>query len=143
MTVIIDTYPVPETGQFDLAIERSVDIVVSAAKARRLVQRWAMENVTYMLQAKTPTLTVSERVVWRVPVNFTAPHVGQVGKVGEVDVDVQTGELLNLSAEQMLQCTIELANKLPPYKPRTLRTKFIPEGIPPAPLLDISTEIDD
>ncbi len=39
-------------------------------------------------------LTLSERIVWRVPVDLTALPAGRLGRVGEVDVDVETGELL-------------------------------------------------
>ena len=41
-----------------------------------------------------PALTVTDRVVWRVPVDLTNPEDGRIGRVGEVDVDVESGELL-------------------------------------------------
>jgi hypothetical protein len=47
-----------------------------------------------LLLADDPVLTLAERIVWRVPVDLTAPPQGRLGRVGEVDVDVESGELL-------------------------------------------------
>jgi len=42
----------------------------------------------------TPDLTVGERVYWSVPVVFTLPGKGVLGRVGTLRVDAGTGELL-------------------------------------------------
>lgn len=77
------------------------------------------------LMGQEPSLVIGERVVWRVPVVFTATHVGVVGKVGEIDVDVESGELLRPEGveEAMLCEAKKLAKGLPPYK-----TRELPEG---------------
>jgi hypothetical protein len=39
-------------------------------------------------------LVLADRIVWRVPVVLTMPGHGVLGRVGEIDVDVETGEIL-------------------------------------------------
>lgn len=59
--------------------------------------------------------------VWRVPAILTAAHVGYVGVVGTVEVDAQSGEMANTPAQKdaILQEAGVLADRLPPYQPRT------------------------
>lgn len=121
MIIILDKHPVPEKGTFE--IRQSVNILVSAQEARDSVNRWLLKDVSYMMGAEDPTLVVSDRIVWRVPVVLTAPHVGHVGMAGTVDVDVQTGEFDTspLRKEQILQGGRELAADMPSYSPRSSR----------------------
>jgi hypothetical protein len=46
------------------------------------------------LRGEPPDLNVGERLCWSVPVVLTSPARGVVGRVGEILVDVATGELL-------------------------------------------------
>jgi hypothetical protein len=75
-------------------IHLSVEINVTAAIARRKVNAFLATYVGNLLLADDPVLTLSERITWRVPVDLTAPPAGRLGRVGEVDVDVESGELL-------------------------------------------------
>jgi hypothetical protein len=52
-----------------------------------------------LLLADEPALTVTDKVVWRVPVDLTNPVHGRIGRVGEVDVDVESGELFLTEAQ--------------------------------------------
>ena len=44
--------------------------------------------------ADTPELTVGERVYWSVPILFTLPGKGVLGRIGTLRIDAATGELL-------------------------------------------------
>ena len=44
---------------------------------------------------------VGERVVWRVGVQHSLPSFGPIGRIGEINVDVETGELFSLSPKQL------------------------------------------
>jgi hypothetical protein len=72
-----------------------------------------------MMGAEPPTLVIGKHIVWRVPVHFSAPHVGRVGVLGTVDVDVTSGKIYNLAGckKAIERCASELASKLPPYQP--------------------------
>ncbi len=49
--------------------------------------------------ADQPALVLARRSVWRVPVDVIAPSMGRLARIGEVDVDVASGELLLDDAE--------------------------------------------
>jgi hypothetical protein len=73
MTIIIEPYTIPEKGTVELKIERSFDIKVTSEEARRQVNRWLLNEVSYLIGADSPTLVIGERVVWRVPA-WLSPH---------------------------------------------------------------------
>ncbi|MCL4867985.1 MAG: hypothetical protein KJ063_03365 [Anaerolineae bacterium] len=90
----------PRSGQMEFMIHVSTNIHFSAEAARRLVGRFAANEIAYLLRGGEPTLIVAERVCWRVPVLLTLPGQGIVGPVGQIDVDVETGEII-ISSEDI------------------------------------------
>ena len=120
MEILLDEIALPEHGEVELKFERKFTINISAEQARRQVNRWLLLEVSTMIGAETPTLVLKDPVVWRVPAVFTAPHVGSVGIVGTVEVDVQTGQMNNSIECKVLieHCAQELAASLPPYPAR-------------------------
>jgi hypothetical protein len=121
LTLLLDEYTLPQSGVVDLQLNRSFEINVTAEQARRQVKGWLLDQVSYMMTAKLPILVIGARVVWRVPVILTATHVGHVGVVGEVDVDVETGAQRDLPAckAAILAQASKLATTIPPYQPPT------------------------
>jgi hypothetical protein len=53
-----------------------------------------LDRVSNLLCGNAPILVIADRIRWRVPVWLGFPTTGLVGKVGDVDVDVETGEVL-------------------------------------------------
>ncbi len=84
----------PSTGRLQVDVRLTAEVNVSAVVARRKVNAFLATHVGNLLLADEPVLTLCERIVWRVPVDLTAPPGGRLGRVGEVDVDVESGELL-------------------------------------------------
>lgn len=75
-----------------LAINES--LAITAAIARRKVNIITLEHVSNLLLADEPTLvSESDKWVWRVPIDLTFPSRGRVGRVGELDVDAQNGNV--------------------------------------------------
>jgi hypothetical protein len=69
-------------------------IQVEARTAQRRVTGWVVDNVGNMLRGDTPQLILLEnRTFWRVPILLGSTHKGMLGKVGEIDVNAETGEL--------------------------------------------------
>lgn len=120
MDILLDQITLPEHGEVELKLDCKFAINISAEQARRQVNRWLLFEVSMMIGAEAPSLVLKEQVVWRVPAVFTAPHVGSVGVVGTVEVDVQTGEMNNTPECKALieRCAQELAARLPPYPAR-------------------------
>jgi len=137
MTIILDQYTIPEQGSFE--IRQTVDITFTAKQAQRKVDTWLLNEVSMMMGAEAPTLVVGARTVWRVPCRFSAPHVGRVGTVGEVDVDTKTGEMYNVSEAKtaIIGRAQALAEKLPPFKVREVPPQYLATDVPAAPLLMI------
>jgi hypothetical protein len=69
--------------------------IVAAGLARRKVNGWLVMEVGDRLLAGEPELLVDDRLVWRVPVEWTSPTKGVLAQqVGQVLVDAVSGELI-------------------------------------------------
>src|SRR5437870_5179497 len=84
----------PQGATVSIRIEITASVNVTAYVARQKVTRFVVREVSSQLLGETPELTVGERLCWTVPVVLTSPGRGVIGKVGEIAVDVTTGELL-------------------------------------------------
>lgn len=133
--ILVEHYAIPEKGQISVRIDRSFTIYMTAADARRQVDSWLHDEVSYMIGAGEPLFVVDgENALWRVPAIFTAPHIGAVGTAGVVDVDMQTGEML-----QLAQCKVTilhgaqtLADKMPPYtKKASISQAYLAQNLAP------------
>lgn len=82
-------------GNFDCEIK------VSPTIARRRAGVYLAMNVTMMTLAGTPVLVLRSEPVWRCPVYFNYLPIGEVGTLGFIEVDAQTGEAIPLSDEQI------------------------------------------
>jgi hypothetical protein len=95
MTVVeMAAFAVPPTVDLEINIRLRATVQVTAFSAQRKVSRLMLDRVSNLLCGNEPTLVVSERLRWRVPIWLGFAESGLVGKVGEVDVDVETGEIL-------------------------------------------------
>lgn len=140
MTIVLERYTIPERGVLEIDLKQSIDIRVTAEEARRKVNRWLLDYVSYMMHAEAPTLVIGERVVWRVPAVLTSSQVGNVGIAGYVEVDVRSGQMNDTveRKEQITQCGRKLAEKLPPYQPiRSVPEEFIPKHLPRAKMAQL------
>lgn len=87
--------PVDINGKVQVNIHIEAELTVSAMMARRQVTGYLIDNVSDHLGGELPVLAVNgKQLLWRVPVMLYLTSRGNVGKVGEIDVDSQTGQLL-------------------------------------------------
>jgi hypothetical protein len=94
MSVQLDGLVLPRSGRVDVDIHVSADIQVSASTAQRRVSRLVIGEIGNLLYGGEPTLIVGERLRWHVPIMLAYPDTGPLGSVGDLDVDVETGEVL-------------------------------------------------
>lgn len=92
MTILVET-TAPERGHLSLRIHADFEIKVSAEEAQQRVTQFVHRNLSSQMHGGTPTLLLSERAYWQVPVHLTFPAVGDAGSVGKICVDVETGAL--------------------------------------------------
>lgn len=134
MTILLDSYPVPAKGNVELNVQLSFDIRTTAEEAQKLVQRWLLNEVSYLLRSLLPSLAIGERVVWRVPISIGYPDLGHIGVIGMIDVDVQTGELFDQDqVQKRVEVAAEvLAKRLPPKTDRSnMPASYVPATISP------------
>ncbi len=91
MSLIVES--IPETGRLELEIKVSADVNVSAFAARQKVNSFVLSEISYMLHAGQPVLAVGERIRWQVPVVLSLTSIGDIGQVGIINVDVETGQM--------------------------------------------------
>src|SRR5947199_1232775 len=84
----------PTESNLDINIRVTQPLNVTSFSAQQRVTQYVMHELSTQLGGDTPELTVGERVYWSVPVVFTLPGKGAVGRVGMLRVDAATGELL-------------------------------------------------
>lgn len=99
MIAILDTQTISQTAPIHLSFHLAVTLNITAEDARRRVNRHIVAELGTGLIARDPNLVVDDdKVFWRVPIALSLPTLGDLGLVGSVDVDAQTGDLL-LSSE--------------------------------------------
>ena len=130
-TILLDNVTLSETGAVEIRINRSFTIAISAEQARRTVNRWLLMEVSMSFVAESPTLALAASAVWRVPVVYTASHVGRVGLAGTVDVDVNTGEIFD--SPEVRECIFatakSMAEKLPPFQLREVANEYVVKNV--------------
>ena len=143
MNIILDSYQIPEHGEIELNINHSFTINITAVEAQKQVNRWLRNEISYLISALPPTLVVGKQVVWRVAASLGLPHLGQVGTVGTIDVNVNTGAMNN-TAEQKAKIEHQaeiLAARLPPYQPHSkVPENYLAKNVSPAPKIVLSKE---
>jgi hypothetical protein len=77
----------------EIDIKVTADINVSAYAARQKVNSFILSEVSYMMHAGEPSLVVSEMICWRVPVVLSLTSRGDIGDVGAIDVNAETGQM--------------------------------------------------
>jgi hypothetical protein len=113
----IENMGVPSNADIEIDIKLRAQANVTAITAQRKVSRLMLDRVSNLLCGNQPTLVVGERLRWRVPVWLGFPGKGLVGKVGEIDVDLETGEML--FTESLLE---EIGKRADDLARRTLPT---------------------
>ena len=93
-----------ETFSTDAGV--SIAVEVPAEEARRLVNRTIVPELGTGLGAKEPDLMLrGQQVIWRVPIVLSLSGSGDLGEVGIIEVDAQTGEIVSdeTAQERILQ----------------------------------------
>ncbi len=117
MQLELGAMTVPLMADVEIDIKVRAQTPVSATAAQRKVSRLVLDRVSNQLCGNPPSLVMAERLCWRVPVWLGFPRLGMVGRVGEIDVDVETGEML--FDETMLE---EMSERADALARRTLST---------------------
>jgi hypothetical protein len=94
MSVNIQGLHAPEGAMLDISISLSAQANITAFVARQMVTQFVIQEISSQLGGEAPDLIVGDRLCWSVPVVLTSPAKGVLGRVGEIQVDATTGEIL-------------------------------------------------
>lgn len=94
MITHLPAVPLPTESTLDINIHVTQPLNVTSFSARQRVTQYVMYHLSTQLGGDAPELTVGERVFWTVPIIFTLPGKGVLGRVGTLRIDAGTGELL-------------------------------------------------
>jgi hypothetical protein len=89
---ISDLVP-PVGSRIVIQVAVSADFNISAEVARQRANRFLIMNLGDQLYAGAPELLIGEQLAWRVPVHLALSRGGYLGKVGDLRIDAQTGDL--------------------------------------------------
>lgn len=84
---------IPSSAQVSIDIHLSATVNVTAFSARQKVTGFVVDQISTNMHATDPVLIMGERIFWRVPIVLSLPPIGDVGEVGVIDVDVESGQL--------------------------------------------------
>lgn len=94
----------PESGAFMVKTPPlEGEIQVSPDSARRRANGYLARYVALAMEASDPVLVWGQKPVWRMAVYLTLRGWGQVAKLGEIDVNALTREVLPLSNTQITE----------------------------------------
>lgn len=79
------------------------EVQVSPDSARRRANGYLARYVALAIEASDPVLVWGQKPVWRMAVYLTLRGWGQVAKLGEIDVNALTREVLPLSNPQITE----------------------------------------
>lgn len=105
--------PLPTESTVDINIRVTQPLNITSFSAQQRVTQYVMQELSTQLGGDIPELTVGERVYWSVPVVFTLPGKGSLGRVGTLRVDAGTGELLTdpQTEQEMMRHAEQLAQR--------------------------------
>lgn len=95
MLVTIESLP-PQfrSAEVEINIRVLATMNITPVVARRKVNVLMLEKIGNLLHGGQPALHVADRMYWRVPVILSTPSQGRIGQAGNIDVDVETGEMI-------------------------------------------------
>jgi hypothetical protein len=101
VTVLTDGNSIPKTAPVHLSFHVAATLNIGAEEARKLVNQQVVTELGTGLIARDPELAIDgEKVTWRVPIALSLPGLGDLGQVGIVNVDAESGDLLISTDDQ-------------------------------------------
>ena len=109
---------IPQHRKVQIRLEVEAECNITPFVARQKVNRFLLLSVGNLLMADEPSLDIStDALWWRVPIVYALPDRGIIGKVGELYVDADNGQI---SLEESTPVEILTANAEHLYSETTL-----------------------
>ena len=92
--VELEKIKIPKTKNIQFKFELQGEFNITSFVARQKVNRYLLLNTGNLIHAMEPDLVIGDELQWKVPVGYSLPGKGLSGRVGEIMVDANTGNLL-------------------------------------------------
>ncbi|HFQ93018.1 MAG TPA: hypothetical protein ENK32_03340 [Anaerolineae bacterium] len=141
MAIILSNYVIPEKGKVNIDFNVSFEIKCTAVQAKRTVNNWLLNEISYLIGADLPTLILQQQPAWRVPVWLTLSGTKHKEIIGYVDVDVETGQIIDpanskIKIEQYLQQDDGLTTTTDKSFIRELPPNYVTNLTPPPQIIN-------
>ena len=94
-TELHNAVPQIPNAQINVNVQVSASLNITAYTAKRKANVLVLNRIGTGLISAEPQLVVTDKhILWRVPIDVSTGKQGRLGKVGHVDIDAQTGEIL-------------------------------------------------
>ena len=91
--VELEKIKIPKTKNIQFKFELQGEFNITSFVARQKVNRYLLLNTGNLIHAMEPDLVIGDELQWKVPVGYSLPDKGLLGRVGEIMVDANTGNL--------------------------------------------------
>ncbi len=99
--VELEKMKIPKTKNIQFKFELHGEFNITSFVARQKVNRYLLLNTGNLIHAMEPDLVIGDELQWKVPVGYSLPGKGLLGRVGEIMVDANTGNLVLESSSQI------------------------------------------
>lgn len=94
----------PESGSLMVKMPPlEAEIQVSPDSARRRANGYLARYIALAMEAGEPTLVWGKRPMWQMPIYLSLRGWGQVAKLGVIDVDALTRDVIELTHAQIIE----------------------------------------
>ena len=95
MTLELTETAVPAGATVKIEFSLTAEVNITDYTAQRKVRKLLLDEAGNLLYGEKPTLVADRHLLWRVPIWVALPTTGPLDQVGTLDVEAQTGEILN------------------------------------------------
>ena len=93
MKATLEKWPAPHGAKVQIKVEVAAEIPISAASAQEIADNFLLLEVGDLLSAGEPSLCAAERLKWEGPILLSNAAQGELGEVGRLRVDAETGAI--------------------------------------------------
>ena len=89
----LEKMKIPKIQNIQFKFELQGEFNITSFIARQKVNRYLLMNTGNLIHSMYPDLIIGDSLQWKVPLGYSIPGKGFLGKVGEIIVDAITGNL--------------------------------------------------
>lgn len=93
MRATLERWPAPHGAEVDIKVEVKAHVGISARTAQDIADDFLLMEVGDLLSAGDPCLRAGDQLSWEVPILLSNATRGNLGEVGRLLVDSETGDI--------------------------------------------------